>query len=104
MNQQIFFLPYIAKESLNWSNSSPTHVSYILFEHFFEILFSPEKTLHFLSNAKYLLFMYIHFIIFSVVFADFVKKINESKSKSAISPYQLRREVQRYAPRFVGDK
>ncbi|GFU12398.1 ubiquitin carboxyl-terminal hydrolase 2 [Nephila pilipes] len=37
------------------------------------------------------------------VFADFVKKISDSNSKSAISPYQLRTEVQRYAPRFSGD-
>lgn len=37
------------------------------------------------------------------VFAEFVKKIGESKAKSAISPYHLRREVQRYAPRFMGD-
>ncbi|GFY60169.1 ubiquitin carboxyl-terminal hydrolase 2 [Trichonephila inaurata madagascariensis] len=37
------------------------------------------------------------------VFADFVKKISDSNSKGAISPYQLRTEVQRYAPRFSGD-
>ncbi|XP_055926811.1 ubiquitin carboxyl-terminal hydrolase 2-like isoform X1 [Argiope bruennichi] len=37
------------------------------------------------------------------VFAEFVKKISDSKSKAAISPYQLRSEVQRYAPRFYGD-
>ncbi|CAL1287370.1 unnamed protein product [Larinioides sclopetarius] len=37
------------------------------------------------------------------VFAEFVKKISDSKSKAAISPYQLRSEVQRYAPRFCGD-
>ncbi|XP_054714198.1 ubiquitin carboxyl-terminal hydrolase 2-like isoform X2 [Uloborus diversus] len=37
------------------------------------------------------------------VFADFMKNMAESKSKSAISPYQLRREVQRYASRFCGD-
>lgn len=42
--------------------------------------------------------------IFFVVFAEFVKKVAESKAKTALSPYQLRREVQRYAPRFMGDQ
>ncbi|GIY42901.1 ubiquitin carboxyl-terminal hydrolase 2 [Caerostris darwini] len=37
------------------------------------------------------------------VFAEFVKKISDSNSRGAISPYQLRTEVQRYAPRFSGD-
>lgn len=37
------------------------------------------------------------------VFADFVKKLAGSIAKSSISPYQLWREVQRYAPRFMGD-
>ncbi|XP_035207207.1 ubiquitin carboxyl-terminal hydrolase 2-like isoform X1 [Stegodyphus dumicola] len=37
------------------------------------------------------------------VFADVVKKVSESKTKNAINPYQLKSEVQRYAPRFSGN-
>ncbi|KAG8184550.1 hypothetical protein JTE90_012639 [Oedothorax gibbosus] len=36
-------------------------------------------------------------------FAEFVKKLTDPKLNCSISPHELRREVQRYAPRFCGD-